>query len=211
MRAWELNERAANKPTIVVDVQPAYTGLMDGDELPWIDELMEFLNSQRGPILLFANAEQEGLTSDTMSDIKMYWEDSGFDPDNWDRVQTVDKGYGYFRSWMDQGVSESAIIKTIRLMYQNKVNDSRQLFGGEDADDYDINMRALLGVDEGDIGAAVIRHREPLIVEWTSLAQLKKFNGAYIMGGGKNECLREVELLMNAFNIKYKEIQEFIY
>ena len=52
---------------------------------------------------------------------------------------------------------------------------------------------------------------DPLIVGWTSIAQLKKYNGAYIMGGGRNECLREVELLMNAFNIKYKRINQLIY
>jgi hypothetical protein len=203
MRAYELNERTSSKPCIVVDVQPEYTGVNDGNELPWIDELMEFLNGQSGPILMFVNAEQDGLSGDTANDIKLYWEDSGFDPGNWNRVQIVDKGYGYFRAWMDEGVPEASIIKTIRLMYQNKVTDSRQLFGGEYEDDYVINMEAL-GIPENMLS-------DPLSVEWTSVSQLKKFNGAYIMGGGKNECLREVELLMNAFNIKYREVREFIY
>jgi hypothetical protein len=31
------------------------------------------------------------------------------------------------------------------------------------------------------------------------------------MGGGRDECLREVELLMNAFNIKYKRIDSLVY
>ena len=44
-----------------------------------------------------------------------------------------------------------------------------------------------------------------------SVGQLRKFNKAYIMGGGRNECLREVELLMNAFNIKYKRIDSLVY
>jgi len=48
-------------------------------------------------------------------------------------------------------------------------------------------------------------------IEWTSVAQLKRFNRAYLMGGGRNECLKEVSLLMNAFNIKYKLIEQFIY
>ena len=52
---------------------------------------------------------------------------------------------------------------------------------------------------------------DPLIVNWVSVGQLRKFNGAYIMGGGRNECLREVELLMNAFNIKYKRIDSLVY
>jgi hypothetical protein len=52
---------------------------------------------------------------------------------------------------------------------------------------------------------------DPLIVNWISVGQLRKFNGAYIMGGGRDECLREVELLMNAFNIKYKRIDSLVY
>lgn len=205
MRAFELYEDR-NAPSIVVDVQPAYTGLMDGDELPWIDDMMTFLNKQQGKILMFVNAEDQGLTGDTVNDIKLYWEDSGFDPVNWNRVEISDKGYGYFRYWMWAGVSESNIIKTIRLLYQNKINDSRLLFGGEDNDDYIENMNNLLGTDDHSL-----LYDDPLTVKWTSVSQLKKFSGAYIMGGAKNECLHEVELLMNAFNIKYKEIQEFIY
>ncbi len=48
-------------------------------------------------------------------------------------------------------------------------------------------------------------------VEWTSIGQLKEFSGAYIMGGYRTECLAEVQLLMNAFNIKYTQIQKFIF
>jgi hypothetical protein len=40
---------------------------------------------------------------------------------------------------------------------------------------------------------------------------LNKLSGSYIVGGGRNECLREVELLMNAFNFKYKRIDSMVY
>jgi hypothetical protein len=52
---------------------------------------------------------------------------------------------------------------------------------------------------------------EPFVINWTSVAQLKRFNGAYLVGGGREECLREVELLMNAFNIRYKRIDSLVY
>jgi len=45
----------------------------------------------------------------------------------------------------------------------------------------------------------------------TSLNQNPALTAGYIMGGGRDECLREVELLMSAFNIKHKQISEFIY
>ena len=61
------------------------------------------------------------------------------------------------------------------------------------------------------MGAIEEMNDDPMIVGWTSVAQLKRFNGAYIVGGGRNECLREIELLMNAFNIKYKRIDSLVY
>lgn len=190
----------ANTKCIVVDVQPQYTGMYDGDELPWIDDLMSFLNNQ-GPILMFANAEETGLTDDSIEDIKVYWEDSGFNPTRWNQTEIVDKGYGYFRAWMDEGVAPAVIIKVIREMYNQGVNDSRELF------DEDVEQFAEF------VGPSWEEwmYDDPLIVEWTSVGQLKRYSGAYIMGGGREECLREVELLMNAFNIKYRRVEEFVY
>ena len=89
-------------------------------------------------------------------------------------------------------------------MYKQKVSDSRELFSNED--DYSYAMEQFFGRNFNDDML-----EDNISVEWTSVGQLKKFSGAYIMGGAKEECLREVELLMSAFNIKYKEINEFIY
>lgn len=213
MRYQELTE-GKNTPCIVVDVQPAYNrGDYALSNTIDIEELCHFLAKQNGPFLMFVNADETGMTDDNIVyDILPWWEEQfeaaglDFHEQAFEKMEFVDKGYGHFRSWMSYGISEAAIIKTIRLMYQNKVNDSRELFGGEYSDDYEINMKALLGESYDD---AVLS--DPLAVEWTSVGQLKKFSGAYIMGGGRDECLKEVELLMNAFNIKYKRVEEFIY
>lgn len=190
----DLTEAIKSKPCIVVDVQPAYAKYADRVA----GKIMQFLNSQSGPILMFMNADCDGLTDDTEPDIAYYWEEQGFDPDNWQRVTPVDKGYGYFRAWMDQGVDESIIIRVIRALYQAKVNDSRDLEAEV--------LQQLVGDQwEGWM------QDDPIIVEWTSVAQLKQFSGAYIMGGGRTECLREVELLMNAFNIPYIRINSLVY
>jgi hypothetical protein len=44
-----------------------------------------------------------------------------------------------------------------------------------------------------------------------SIAELKRYNGCYLCGGGRDECLAEFRLLMDAFNIKYKLVDRFIY
>lgn len=206
-----------NMPVIVVDVQPEYSGINDGDENPVFLDIIHFVNQQTGPVLMFANAEETGITGDSITDIKRYWEDTvrGEDADfedpnydeepiNWNRFTIIDKGYGYLRPWMDSGIPERTIIKTIRLMYQQKVSDSRDLVIPHDEKHMtpDI-MEIKKALDQmGD---------DPIYVNWISVAQLKRFSGSYIVGGGRNECLREVELLMNAFNIKYKRIDSLVY
>ncbi len=205
-------EEGRSTSVIVVDVQPAYSR---GNERLF-EGIIRFVNNQTGAVLMFVNAEQDMMTDDTVDDIKAYWEDTirgekvdleeNPHPINWSRFQIVDKGYGYFRSWIDQGISDRTIIKTIRLMYQNKVNDSRELFGGELSDGYAEKFEQFVGPE--------FEHwmlSDGITVNWTSVAQLKRFSGSYIVGGGRNECLREVELLMNAFNIKYRRISSMVY
>lgn len=226
MKAHEIVTEGLNYPVICVDVQPEYSGMNDGEESSVFTDIIKFVNKQTGPVLMFVNAEEQGMSGDTVSDIKEYWNDTVCPEDerytyddeteeytenpdcdkiNWSRFQIVDKGYGYLRSWHDQGVSDAAIIKAIRLMYQNNVSDSRELFNGESSDDYEKGMKQLLGADY------LIGMGDPISVNWTSVSQLKRFNGAYLVGGGRNECLWEVRILMNAFNIRYKLIDSLIY
>lgn len=222
MRAKEFIVEGRSHPVIVVDVQPEYCG-----DNHICERIIHFVNDQTGPILMFVNAENMGQTGDTVQSIKAWW-DEQLCPDeeryfydeesdeyienpdcpkiNWNRFEIVDKGYGYLRSWMDMGTSPAAIIRTIREMYQQKVDDSRELFGGETNEEYIDRMQKLLGNEFKEYHLD-----DPLIVNWISVAQLKRFNGAYIVGGGREECLREVELLMNAFNIKYKRIDSLVY
>ena len=205
-----------NQPVICVDVQPEYSGHLDGDENPVFEHIIKFVVGQTGPVLMFVNAEDQGLSGDTVADVKLYWEDTvrgeewnpddwNPDPIDWNRFKIVDKGYGYLRSWMDQGVSPAAIIKTIREMYQQRVNDSRHLFGGE-GPEYEEGIQKLLGWEY-----QPWMLEDGIFTEWTSIAELRRFSGAYIVGGGRNECLREVEILMSAFNIKYKRIDSLVY
>ena len=205
-------------PIVVVDVQPEYSGVMDGDENPIFTQIIEFVNNSTGPVLMYANAEDTGLTGDSIDGIKQYWNDTiceqnwddeeeEFECDDsidWSRFTVVDKGYGYLRGWMDTGVPESTIIKAIRLMYQNRVSDSRELFGGEDDPNYPEQMQQQLGIDVNETS-------DSISVNWVSVSQLRKFKGAYLVGGGGNECLREIELLASAFNIRLKRVEHLIY
>jgi hypothetical protein len=220
MKIREIISEGLNHPVIAVDIQPEYSGMNDGDESAVFPQIINFVNKQTGPVLMFVNAEDQGQSGDTINSIKQYWNDtvcpevydeeySDYIPNpdcdqiNWNRFTIVDKGYGYFRSWLDSGISEATIVATIRELYSQRVNDTRQLEFPEP--DKRTKQQNLIVSAIEEMGG------DPLITEWTSVTQLKKFNGAYIVGGGRNECLREVELLMNAFNIKYKRIDSLVY
>ena len=217
MKANEFIKEGVNHPVICVDVQPEYDNSLN-------PKIIDFVVKQTGPVLFFVNAEDQGLTGDTIRSIKEYWnnavcpEDERYTYDeetdeyvknpncptiNWNRFQVVDKGYGYFRSWMNHGIEPATIIATIRELYAQKISDSRELKFPP------FNKRTPT---QSLIRDAVNEmNGDPLSVNWTSVAQLKKFSGAYIVGGGRNECLREVELLMNAFNIRYRRIDSLVY
>ena len=213
MRAKDFLIEGRNHPVICVDVQPEYCGINDGDESSVCVDIIDFVAiKQTGPVLMFVNAEDQGLTGDTVIGVKQYWEDTvreitnNYDneqPVNWLRFQIVDKGYGYLRSWMDSGIDPAVIIAAVRELYLQKKSDSRDLVFPP------FNQRTTK--QSLIMGAMEELGDDPLIVNWTSVSQLKRFSGAYIVGGGRNECLREVELLMNAFNISYKRIDSLVY
>lgn len=214
MRALEFITEGKNHPIICVDVQPAYDNDLSSS-------IVNFVVNQTGPVLMYVNAEQTQMTDDTVREIVGYWErlsngsslddeEYGYDPEteeyiepesniDWRRFSIVDKGYGYFRSWQTY-TTQQAIIKTIRAMYQLKISDSREF------ESKGIDLPEFLGKEWDDNMAD-----DPLTVNWTSVPQLKSFSGAYLVGGGRNECLWEITTLMNAFNIRYKLIDSLIY
>ena len=196
MKVKEILSEARTGSTIVVDVQPAYSSAIN-----FTPQLMQHLNKQK-QILMLINSDKEGLTDDSSQDVKDYWDENGFE--NWNNVKLIDKGYGYLRNWMDQGISERVIIKTIREMYSQGVTDSRDLF--EYTDDQVESFSNFVGNEFEDWMLD-----DAISVEWISVKLLKSFSGSYITGGGKNECLKEVELLMSAFNIRTTRINKFIY
>lgn len=211
-----LDEKVSRgRPVVCVDVQPGYTG---GQEYQnYNHRVGNFLAEHRGPILMYVNADDSGLTEDNIErNIYPWWaeifEDLGYDfyEDGLPKMEFYDKGYGYLRGWMDSGVDERIIIQTVREMYRQKVYDSRDLFDG-DPDKLNEFVRSHTGRLYHDIPVPSVITDEPISVGWAALNQLKRYNNCYLIGGGAEECLAEVALLMSAFNIKYTKVNNLIY
>jgi len=196
MKLEELFE-GKNTPVIIVDVQPAY----DGHGSRIVEPLMEFLNGQRGPVLAFFNGEDLGL--DSKHATMEYFLENGLDEDKLDDIKFREKTYAFFRNWMDAGMEDRDLIKVIRAMVTQRKEDTRD-FSEEE-------LRKILGDETYDDWADTIESDNCYIPHEVKLSELKKLSGGYLVGGARHECLAEIKLLMDAFNIKYKLMKNFIY
>lgn len=192
-----LNERVGSN-LLVVDVQPAYDRWCS-KVAPGIATL---LNSHSGDRYCLFNAE--GLTDDSKQSVAAYLSENGVTNDALGSINFVEKSYGFFRSWMDQGVTERIIIKTIRAMVQNRVHDSRDLDINKVLTPYE-QKRGLdvWGVSWDDEGI--------YMPDFMPISLLKRMSPFLMCGGAREQCLREIELICNAFNIRYKRIDTLIY
>jgi len=192
-----LNERIGSN-LLVVDVQPAYDRWCR-KVAPGIASL---LNSHTGDRYCLYNAE--GLTDDSKQSVAMYLSEYGVTEEALDGINFIEKSYGFFRSWMDQEVPERIIIKTIRAMVQNRVHDSRDLDVNTVLTSYEQERGLKLwGVDWDDEGI--------YMPDFMPISLLKRMSPFLMCGGARDQCLREIELLCNAFNIRYKRIDALIY
>ena len=206
MRASELLDEKASRgrPIVCVDVQPVYANYTPPG---YSASVAKFLADSRGPILMYVNADETGITEDNVEhDIYPFWEDlfeyngdDFYSSDGLDKMEFFDKGYGYLRAWMDSGIDKSIIIRVIRYMANQRLSDSRDID--------EATLIKLVGEDAwGDW-----MEDDPISIGWVAMDQLKRYNNCYLIGGGRHECLAELAILMNAFNIKYKMIDNLIY
>lgn len=218
MRAKEFLKESTNTNLLIVDVQPAYADYSDS-VLPGIQQMIERCN---GKIVVMYNGWD--IADDRVTDVMNYLggsndlEDMYYDEENDDYIDQepsvvfqklqsakfVEKVYGYFRQWMDEPMemSDASIIRTIRAMYQHRITDSREF------EDKGINIADITGPEWTEkVGDPEINIYLPEV----EIQLLRRLSPFYMMGGGRNECLREIELLCNAFNIRYKRVDSLIY
>lgn len=178
---------------IVVDVQPVYTHLMQDE----VAAITEFINTKAKRVLAYFNGQDAGET-DTLEDVKQWYLDNGLEEESLSKINFQEKTYAYLRGWMDD-VEERDIIKVVRYMVTNRIQQSDQI--GNSA------IVELLGIDvAGEVGDI-----DPIYIPDIDLSLLKQYNKSYMGGGARHECLKELTIMMNAFNIKYTLVNNFIY
>ena len=110
-----LSEKRTNN-VIIVDVQPQYKKYIHFG----MDKFCEFLNVQRN-LLFFYNGETVGSEDNKDKIINWLW-DYGMNETKAEDAEYIDKGYGFFRGWMDMGIQPGTIKQAVRFIAGKKSN-----------------------------------------------------------------------------------------
>ena len=194
-----LFEQASSGSVVVVDVQPEYESGFGFD----VSDLLYAASEYNKVLFLYNGADTLGMVSE--EDLRQYYfEKLDYDEEAFEELMSgatfFDKGYGFFRDVMDSNVcfDRSSIVKIVEYMIDNDVRDIRDL---DEEDVEKIGVSELLFDDLEDYGFWV--------PELSDI--LPRWSGSDIMGGARDQCMAEVEILGDAQGLVFNQRDEFIY
>jgi hypothetical protein len=190
----------SGKHLVVVDIQPEYQ-----DSIPWLHEFIDFLNENYNELnsLTFFYNGADTLGMIDLSSYQNWWYENGLEEEIAFDSNYYDKGYAFFRYCMDSGIDEDSVSNLVKHMIANGVNDSRELdeeFWDEFVERYgDEDVRDLLELADDCLWI-------PDLME-----ELINYNNIVLCGGGIYECLKEVEIALNALDKPFQVLNQFTY
>jgi hypothetical protein len=165
-----------NTGLIVVDVQPAYDKWCRSIAY----QVAKRINNTRRPTVIVWVGE--GYSNDTEEDVRAYLRQAGARPGKLDQCAFLEKTYGFFRGWMDNGVDDNTIIKVGAEMMRTQTRWSNGL-----------DLAAVLGPD---FDLDSLPEYDTLQLPHFDDSSLSGFNTFETCGGGRDECLAEFELYL---------------
>lgn len=198
---------------VICDIQPEYQSWMSGsfsleDFGLWLSSLL----SAGADVLYLYNGESMGMCSERQ--LKEWLvEDCDLDPELLDQAESnglirfYDKGYAFFRTCLDSGIAEEDVVALVRFMIDHDVHDSREM----SPDDWD---RFVSDIDH-DLDLSEIRSLMEISDEciWIPdlMDELRPLKSIMLTGGGVEECLKEVEIALQALDMPYALERQFLY
>lgn len=180
---------------LLVDLQPAYLGRGSCGLMQRVFEHIDALPEHTPLIAMYVHEE---LSNNFLEDVQQFWRDQGARDELIDRIQWVEKDYAFLRGWMDNGVDDDTIVSVLRTMQDLRKTDSREL-------------------DEGLLEELAPRRPryDPLIASHyvydAVRAMRRRASRWFTCGGGLNECLKEVELVLDAQQVNYEQLAHLTY
>ena len=163
---------------IVVDIQPMYYNWFPNPQSNFLNKLSQAIDTA-SKVFWYFNGSDLGCDSDmcVMDMICDYIKGSHFN-----KIEFIEKSYGFLRDWMDRGDDEYEIVETIKLLRRCELNSSAELY------DYE--------------------HDDPI---WIPDIKIPEIDFAHICGGCDQQCLAEMELLLKAFGVRTKRLPGIIF
>lgn len=200
LRKGLLKEITSGKHFMVVDVQPEYKNGFGGMAEDIVEYITDNIEKMTGITFLY-NGDSLGMISE--NEYFSWWYELGLNEEILDRINFYDKGYAFFRYCMESGIEDESIVNLVKTMIEYDVTDSRELdeeFWNEFINRYgDEDIREILELSDDCINI-------PDLMDY-----LKDFNNIVLIGGGQYECLKEVEIALDALNKDYTTWERFVY
>lgn len=193
-------KKQLNKILIVVDIQPEYTK-QHGDFSVY--KFCNWLNSQQYKKIVFLyNGEDMGMTDKTS--LQMWYLEHELDENIIHNSIFIDKGYAFFRYLMDKGHDDADVVSVVKFMMDININDSREIT----EEQWDIFVKNTNKQKIRD----TLENSGDMIHIPDVMDKLAEYSGQLdLVGGAKNECLREVEIILTVQNKKYNLLRDWIY
>lgn len=190
----------AGKHLVVVDIQPEYSKY-----IPFLSKFIDFLNENYDKVsrltFLYNGYDTLGMVNE--SEYINWWFENGLDESVIDVAKFYDKGYAFFRYCMDESIDENKISDLVRLMIDKNINDSREL----DEEFWNEYMETNGHEDVRQL----LELADDCITIPDLMDELKNYNNIILCGGGINECLKEVEIALNALGKNYLVLTKYTY
>lgn len=190
-------------PLIIVDVQPIYmeTGLEDK-----VDDIVEYIEKAvKDKREIFAFYNEEEFSGNTDDESRYFLLEQGLSDKAWGKITFIPKSYAFLRNWMDEGVSDEAIIKAVEIMKSENIHDTRD-FTEEHWDTLN-KLDEQISSDES-FTESLILHSPTFD---TKLLDVFHNVEVELIGGARYECLEEMKLLLDGYGSKPTVNEELTY
>lgn len=183
---------------LIIDVQNSYASHIDGQ---LYEKLINFSSNFSQVYYLYDILSGDDLYSEVP---EVFLENEEF----YDSLNILTKEYGFFRSLMDLGLDaeDEELVRLGKFMKENGIYDNRQIFENEAIRDKFLITFKNSPLLEIDFDSYPISLPDDLIESLSCLS-----SGVVLVGGGRNECLKEISLLLKVLDIPHTIAEEFTY
>ena len=202
-----------SKSLIVVDIQPFYHQYHKNITKQLLKHIRVNSNQYEN-IIWFFNAEEPIVgIEENIHDMTEYIMDFKIiSKDQFDSINFIDKDFGFFIKWIEAKVDYGFIKYVVEHMIRKKVTDIGELDEGV----FKILFQTYFNLNAEDLQNKWADEYKffldnPINIptfKWQAIQKLKKVD---LCGGSRENCLPEIQILLEAVGVTVIKLDKFIY